>query len=152
MGYRYAWKYLFMQKFVGINRKVRWPVSFRTEISKWENISFHVDDMQIFWHFGCYFQNFSAHISVGEGSYIAPNVGIITANHNIVDLSKHEDGREVIIGNKCWIGMNSVILPGVVLGEGTVVGAGSVVTKSFPEGHCTIAGSPARVIKFNNKE
>ena len=43
--------------------------------------------------------------------------------------------------------MNSVILPGVVLGDHTIVGAGSVVTRSFEEGHCVIAGVPARKIK-----
>ena len=43
--------------------------------------------------------------------------------------------------------MNSVILPGVVLGEHTVVGAGSIVTKSFPEGYCVIAGNPAKIIR-----
>ena len=43
--------------------------------------------------------------------------------------------------------MNSMILPGVELGPRTVVGAGSVVTKSFPEGDCVIAGNPAKIIK-----
>jgi acetyltransferase-like isoleucine patch superfamily enzyme len=42
--------------------------------------------------------------------------------------------------------MNAVILPGVTLGDHTIVGAGSVVTHSFPEGHCTIAGNPAKKI------
>ena len=57
------------------------------------------------------------------------------------------DGKNVVIGTNSWIGMNSVILPGVKLGEKTVVGAGSVVTKSFEEGNIVIAGNPARVIK-----
>lgn len=52
-----------------------------------------------------------------------------------------------MIGDKCWIGMNSVILPGVVLGDNTIVGAGSVVTKSFENGHCVVAGNPAKLIK-----
>jgi acetyltransferase-like isoleucine patch superfamily enzyme len=43
--------------------------------------------------------------------------------------------------------MNSVVLPGVHLGDHTVVGAGSVVTRSFPEGNCILAGAPARLIK-----
>ena len=55
--------------------------------------------------------------------------------------------KEVIIGHYSWIGMNSVILPGVILGTRTIVAAGSVVTKSFPQGFCVIGGSPARIIK-----
>ena len=43
--------------------------------------------------------------------------------------------------------MNAIILPGVKLGDFTMVGAGSVVTKSYPEGYCVIAGNPAKKIK-----
>ena len=86
-------------------------------------------------------------IIIGKGTYIAPNVGIITANHIFSDLDKHEVAKDVILGKQCWVGMNAIILPGVMLGDHTVVGAGSVVTKSFPEGYCVIAGNPAIVIK-----
>lgn len=43
--------------------------------------------------------------------------------------------------------MNAVILPGVILGNNTTVGAGSIVTHSFPNGNCVIAGNPARLIR-----
>ncbi|MFH4151026.1 DapH/DapD/GlmU-related protein, partial [Acinetobacter baumannii] len=88
-----------------------------------------------------------AHIYIGKGSYIAPNVGIITSNHDLADLESHTEGKDVVIGDKCWIGMNSVILPGVVLGNGTIVAAGAVVTKSFKQGNIVIAGVPAKIIK-----
>lgn len=49
------------------------------------------------------------------------------------------------IGNNCFIGARSIILPGVSIGENCVVGAGSVVTRSVPD-NTVIAGSPARTI------
>ncbi len=124
-----------------------WPVSPRVTVGDWENIIFDPNDMQIFHTFGTYFQAYGAKLFIGKGSYIAPNVGLITMNHNIKDPDKHELGEEIIIGKNCWIGMNSIILPGVILGNNTVVGAGSVVTKSFPNGQCVLAGNPARIIK-----
>lgn len=54
--------------------------------------------------------------------------------------------KQVVIGDKSWIGFNSVILKGVKLGEECVVGAGSVVTKSF-ESSSVIGGNPAKIIK-----
>lgn len=57
------------------------------------------------------------------------------------------EGKDVVIGEKCWIGMNSVILPGINLGGNTIVAAGAVVTKSFPQGNVVLAGVPAKIIK-----
>lgn len=151
--YRYSqgWQWLmqtvFMQKIVGINRKIPFPVSFRATVVGWENIEFDKDNITIFQKAGNYYQATRAKIKIGKDCFIACNVGIITANHDMNDLTKHLPGKDVVIGARSWIGMNSMILPGVVLGEQTIVGAGSVVTKSFPEGHCVIAGNPARLIK-----
>lgn len=74
-------------------------------------------------------------------------MGLITANHDINNPDLHTESKDIMLGEKCWIGMNSVILPGVTLGNHTTVGAGSIVTKSFPEGYCVIAGNPAIKIK-----
>lgn len=82
------------------------------------------------------------------GNYVqlAPNVGILSSNHDLYDQRKYNN-EEVRIGDYCWIGMNSVVLPGVQLGTRTIVAAGSVVTKSFPKGFCVIGGVPAKIIK-----
>lgn len=146
-----GWKWVVhdykMCKAKNVSMDVPWPVSPDIRIVNPENISFHPDDLNNFHTFGNYYQAF-AKISIGRGTYIAPNVGIITANHSLEDLSKHATPKPVTLGECCWIGMNAMILPGVSLGDNTVVGAGSVVTKSFPEGNCVIAGNPAKIIKI----
>ena len=145
-GWEWAAKGLIHQKLLGTNSKAWWPVNRHQRIVNPGNISFHVDDINNFQMPGTYFQAFGK-INIGRGSYIAQNVGIITANHNLHDLDSHSQPRDVNIGEKCWIGMNSVVLPGVTLGPHTIVGAGSVVTKSFPKGNCVIAGNPAKIIR-----
>lgn len=147
-GWRWVMECFFIQKIIGYQRHIPFPVSFRSQFMNWEHFVFDIDDLANFQKGGCYFQAASdAYIRIGKGTCIAANVGIITANHDVTDLSKHMSGKDVNIGENCWIGMNSMILPGVTLGNGTVVGAGSVVTKSFSGGHCVIAGNPANMIK-----
>jgi serine O-acetyltransferase len=51
-----------------------------------------------------------------------------------------------VIGDNCYIGPGAKIFGGIVLGDKLVVGANSVVNRSFPEGHMTIAGAPARKV------
>jgi acetyltransferase-like isoleucine patch superfamily enzyme len=86
-------------------------------------------------------------IEIGDYTNIAPNVGLISANHDPIRNELHLPGPPLKIGRFCWIGMGAIILPGVELGDFTVVGAGAIVTKSFPEGHCIIAGNPAKLIR-----
>ena len=53
--------------------------------------------------------------------------------------------RRVVIGNDVWIGANSVIMPGIAIGNGAIVGAGAVVTRDVPD-YAIVAGVPAKVI------
>ena len=131
----------------GANRKIPWPVNPRTIVSNASNIVFHVDDIHVFQTPGCYWQNQQGKIVIGRNCYVAPNVGLITTNHDVYDVTKHVKGEDIILGDCCWIGMNAMILPGVELGPNTIVGAGAVVTHSFPIGHCVIAGNPAKLIR-----
>ncbi len=131
-----------------INVGVPFPVSPLNTVWGYENITFDPSDLYLFQGSGKYFQaSQGGHIYIGKGSYIANNVGIVTANHDINDPDLHVAGKDIILGEKCWIAFNAVILPGVVLGDHTTVGAGAIVTKSFPNGYCVIAGNPAVIIK-----
>lgn len=146
-----GWRWIvadFMGRIIfGINKGVKYPISPKMNVVNANNIYFHVDDLNNFQSAGNYYQAAEgAKIVIGKGTWIARNVGLITANHDVKNPEKHVPGRDIIIGEKCWIGMNTVILPGVTLGSNTTVGAGSVVTKSFPEGYCIIAGNPAKKI------
>ncbi|WP_460867713.1 DapH/DapD/GlmU-related protein [Nocardioides pakistanensis] len=145
--YRQLVTALWRQRILGFNRHCPWPIATSTIISDFSKLHFHPNDVRNLSSHGCYFQNFSADIFLGEGTFIAPNVGLITANHDPSDLNNHLPGHPITLGKKCWVGMNSVILPGVTLGDGTIVAAGSVVTKSFPVGSCVIGGNPARILK-----
>ncbi len=151
----YGWKWVYydgkMRKLTGNNSDVPWPVSASSRVINASNIEFHPDDLNNFQGNGNYFQAMGARIVIGRGTWIGPNVGIVASNHDIYNPDDRAEGKDVIIGEKCWIGMNAVVLPGVKLGDHTVVGAGAIVTKSFEEGYCVIAGNPARIIKNLNK-
>ena len=56
------------------------------------------------------------------------------------------DLAPVIIEDDVWIGARAIILPGVIIGKGSVIGAGAVVAKSIPP-YSVAVGNPARVVK-----
>ena len=96
----------------------------------------------------------NARVTLGDNCLLAPNVSIYTAGHALHPQSRvlgYEYGIEVIIGNNVWIGGNTVILPGVHIGDNVVIGAGSVVTKDIPDWSFA-AGNPCRVIRTITEE
>lgn len=79
-------------------------------------------------------------VHIGANCRITRDVVILTHDH-CRGLKK-----DTFIGNNCVIGIRSIILPGVTIGNHVVVGAGSVVTKDIPS-HSIVAGNPARILK-----
>lgn len=79
-------------------------------------------------------------INIGDGSYLA--FGATVLCH---DMSRNIH-RDIKIGRNCFIGANSIILPGVTIGDEVVVAAGSVVTKSI-KSNTIVAGNPATIIR-----
>lgn len=88
-------------------------------------------------------------IKIGNDVQIAQFVNLIGTNH-----SRTSDGRVardyagkagITIGDRCWLGVQSTLLPGVELGTDCIVGAGAVVTRSWPS-FSTLGGVPARRI------
>lgn len=79
-------------------------------------------------------------INIDSGTYIA--FGTVILTHDMCrNLS-----QDVYIGKNCFIGGNSIIMPGVKIGDSVIVGSGSVVTRSVPS-NVVVAGNPARIIK-----
>jgi acetyltransferase-like isoleucine patch superfamily enzyme len=132
---------------LGVNRGVKFPVSFANTINGFQNIIFDPDNLDIFRGRSKYFQAEDGVIAIGKGTHIANNSCLVTTNHDLRNPDLHSKGKDIKIGESCWIGFGAIILPGVNLGDHTVVAAGSVVTKSFEEGYCVIGGNPARIIK-----
>jgi acetyltransferase-like isoleucine patch superfamily enzyme len=129
---------------IGGNRNVYWPVHWTSKVHDGENIIVGVDAYPGYMQ-GCYIQG-KGGIEIGDYTQIAPNVVIVSSNHDLYD-SRKSVSRSVKIGKYCWIAAGVKILPGVCIGDWTIVAAGSVVTRSFPEGYCVVGGVPARVIK-----
>ncbi|MCI9264091.1 MAG: sugar O-acetyltransferase [Oscillospiraceae bacterium] len=112
----------------------------------------HIGD-HFFANYGCVILD-PGEVTIGDHVFLAPRVSIYTATHPIdagVRNSELEYAKPVRIGSSVWIGGNSVINPGVTIGDNVVVGSGSVVTKDLPSG-VIAAGNPCRVLRKITRE
>jgi acetyltransferase-like isoleucine patch superfamily enzyme len=80
-----------------------------------------------------------ASISIGRDTLVAFKTLLI---------SRARDGgcRPVRIGDRCFVGGNAVVMPGVTIGDESIVAAGAVVFDDVPP-RSIVAGNPARVIR-----
>ena len=101
-----------------------------------------------FANYNCTFLD-SASIKIGDHVLLGPNVSLYTSGHPI-DVENRKKlfqfAKPIIIENNVWIGGNTVVNPGVTIGENSVIGAGSVVTKSIPA-NVVAAGNPCKIIR-----
>lgn len=98
-------------------------------------------------------------IRIGNNVLMGKNILITDNSHGLSNLNEiaiapnkrplYSKGP-VIVEDNVWIGEKSTILPGVIIGFGSIIAANSVVTKDVPP-YSVVAGNPAKVIKRINK-
>jgi acetyltransferase-like isoleucine patch superfamily enzyme len=137
----------FFQKIMRINAEVPYMVHFTSTVSiniyLGKGVATYLANSG-----GCYIQGING-VYIDDYTIFAPGVKIISANHDKTNYHLHDKSIAPIrIGKNCWLGTNSVILPGVELGDNVIVAAGAVVTKSFPS-DVIVGGVPAKIIGKN---
>lgn len=110
--------------------------------------------------YGVYFDAGNAsHIHIEDGVWIASQTLFLCHRRVLTDYCVGDDYNklgykieDIYLKKGCCIGMRSVVMPGVTIGEGAIVGVGSVVTKDVPP-YSVVVGNPAKVVKtFPQKE
>ena len=98
---------------------------------------------------GCEF-NITSQITIGKSCLIASGTRFIDHNHGtqvgVPMKLQVEEEQPIVIGDDVWIGVNSVILKGVTIGDSSIIAAGSVVTKSVAP-MSIYGGVPAKFIR-----
>ena len=84
-------------------------------------------------------------IEIGDDVLIAPRVHILCHDASTKLSLGYTKIGNVKIGDRVFIGADSVILPGVTIGDDVIIGANSTVTHDVPDG-VVILGSPAHVV------
>ena len=128
---------------ITIFTKFKLTALFDSKISIGNNVSFN----------GTSISCRTTSIKIGDGTIVGPNVIIVDSDfHGIYPPENRENNldydsdRPVNIGDNVWIGMNTIVLKGVNIGNNSVVAAGSIVNNDIPS-NCIVGGNPAKIIK-----
>ena len=88
-------------------------------------------------------------IDIGDNVTLAPRVSLIAHDASMWTALGYTRIAPIHIGNRVFIGENSVVLPGVTIGDDVIIGANSTVTHDVPSGR-VFAGNPARLVNKTN--
>ncbi len=94
----------------------------------------------------------NAQVKIGKNCAISWDIEFMAADcHTILDEAGNicNMPKPIEIKDHVWIGCGVKICKGVTIAENNIIGMGSVVTKSFSETNCVIAGNPAKIVKHN---
>ena len=85
-------------------------------------------------------------VEIGDNVLIAPDVKIVTVDHDLRDRMNCLHFAKVTVKDNAWSCIGAIVCPGVTIGKNAVVAAGAVVTKDVPD-NVMVGGNPARIIK-----
>lgn len=93
-------------------------------------------------------------IEIGNNTTVSFDVAFVTHDAGtrvLRNLATNEKEKQtviygkIVVGNNCFIGCRTTILPGVKIGDNTIIGAGSLVNRDIPA-NSVAAGVPCKVI------
>lgn len=90
-------------------------------------------------------------ILIGKDCMFSSNIDVRTGDsHTILQNGERiNPSKDVVIGEHVWVGQKVLILKGSSLAKNSIVGAGALVTSSYNQEGCIIAGVPSKIIKEN---
>ena len=98
------------------------------------------------------------HVFIGNHVLIAAGTTIVDANGHTSEVRfarfrQHfqDKPKGITIADHVWIGMNTIILKGVEIGECAIISAGAVVKESVPP-FAIVEGNPGRVVRILDPE
>ncbi|HKD97124.1 MAG TPA: CatB-related O-acetyltransferase [Micromonosporaceae bacterium] len=86
------------------------------------------------------------HPMLGVGTYPFGMFGGDWATQTRDVLAGLPSRGDTVVGNNVWLGMGTIVMPGIRIGDGAIVAAGSVVTSDVPP-YAIAGGNPAREIR-----
>lgn len=119
----------------------------------WKVTGVHIKGRVLISYDVYYDVNSAKYITIENGAIISPRVSLLCHRRDLSNYRVDDNINdfpyvfgEVVLKKGCQLGIGSIIMPGVTIGEGAVIGSGAVVTKDIPD-WCIAVGVPAKVVK-----